>query len=125
MVGISIAGLGYGIALKVKHLGRKIVKDWRYQSIFVLALSTVFIILAQLIFNIQYFVSFGGIFPPGWFVYIAFTALALIFLLGFRTLINSILKRFKDESVLVAFIIFIIFSATTFYWLLPNYYMPV
>jgi len=126
ILGISIAGLGYGIALKIKHRGRKIIRDWRYQSIFALGLSTLFIILAQTLFNVQFFVSFGNIFPFSWFSFISFTAIAMILLLGFRTIIiNSTLKRFKEESLLVSFIVLIIFSSTTFFWLVPNYYSGI
>jgi len=126
MVGISIAGLGYGIAIKVKHLGRKIVRNWKYQSIFALALSTLFIFLAQALFNVQYYVIYEATFFPGWLIFISMTAIAMILLLGFRTIIiNSKLKRFKDESLLVSFIILIIFNSTTILWLVPNYYAGI
>jgi len=126
MVGISIAGLGYGIALKVKHLGRKIVRNWKYQSIFALALSTLLIFLAQALFNVQYYVIYEATFFPGWLIFISMTAIAMILLLGFRTIIiNSKLKRFKDESLLVSFIILIIFNSTTILWLVPNYYAGI
>jgi len=127
MLGISIAVLGYGIALKVKHLGRKIVRNWKYQSIFALALSTLLIIIAQSIFNVQYFITYdGALFTPGWFIFISFTALATVLLLGFRTIIiNSKLKRFKEESLLLSFIIMIVFSSSTMLWLVAKYYSGI
>jgi len=125
LMGISISGLGFGIALKVKHLGCKIFRNWKYQSIFALALSTLFIILAQSLFNVQIFVVMEGkMFPNGWFVFISITAIAMVLLLGYRTIIiNTKLKRFKEEFLLVAFIILIIFNITTFFWLVPKFYV--
>jgi len=125
MVGISSAGLGYGIALKLKHRGRKIVRDWRYQSIFAVALSTIFIILAQSLFSVHLFLLFKSTLPYGWLTFISFTAIAMLLLLGYRTLINNKLKRFKERSLLAAFIILIIFNVTTFYSLVPKYYAGV
>jgi len=62
----------------------------------------------------------------GWYVFITITAISMLILLGFRTLIiNSKLKNFQNESLLVSFVILVIFNATTFYWLLPNYYAGV
>jgi len=126
MHGILIAGLGYGVALKVKHLGRKIVRNWKYQSIFVLALSTLFIFLAQSLFSVHMFVVNESLLDFGWFAFISMTAIAMILLLGYRTIIiNSKLKRFQNEAILVIFIILIIFNTTTFYWLIPNYYSGI
>jgi len=126
MVGISAVGLGYGIALKIKQHGLKIFRNWKYQSIFALALSPLFITLAQSLFSVQLFISTGTMFLIGWFTFISFTAIAMILLLGFRTIIiNTKLKRFKEESLLVAFVILIIFNLTTFFWLVPKYYVSV
>ena len=123
-VAISITGLGFGIALKVKHLGRKIIRNWKYQSIFALGLSTMLILLAQSIFNIQFFVIRGEMFPAGWFIIISFTAIATILMLGYRTIIiNTVLKRFKNGALLWAFITLFVLSSTTFYWLVPQYYI--
>jgi len=123
LVGISMAGLGYGIALKVKQHGRKIIRNWKYQSIFVLALSTLFIFLAQSFFTVQRWIEVEEVFFIGWFISISFTAIAMILLLGYRTIIiNTKLKRFKEESLLVAFVILIVFNATTFYWVVSKYY---
>ena len=103
---ISIAGLGYGIAVKLKQHGGKIFRNWRYQSIFVFGLSFPLIILAQLMFNIQYWAISEQAVPAGWYTFISFTAIAMILLLGYRTIIiNSKLKQFKEESLLAAFII--------------------
>jgi len=130
MVGISTAGLGYGIVIKIKRLGRKIIRNWKYQSIFALSLSIFFIVLAQSIISVQFYVVREDI-PPllrliaaGWYTFIASTAISMVLLLGYRTIIiNTRLKRFKNSAFLWAFIILIIFSSTTFYWLLPHYYV--
>ena len=124
LMGISISGLGFGIALKVKQYGLKIVRNWKYQSIFALALSTSFIILAQSLFNVQIFlVMEGRMFPNGWFTFISFTAIAMVSLLGYRTIIiNTKLRRLKEEFLLIAFIILIILNTSTFYWLIPKFY---
>jgi len=120
---ISIIGLGFGIVLKVKQHGHKIVRDWRYQSIFTLALSFLLIIFLQAMFNVQYYLQHESFVPPGWYSFISFTAIAMILLLGYRTLINNKLKSFKERSLLTAFIILIVFNVTTFYWLVPKYYV--
>jgi len=126
LVGISTAGLGLGIVLKIKQLGRKIIRDWRTQCIFFLFLSILLIVLAQSLFNIQYFVVKGDYIAFGHFTFIAFTAISMVLLLGYRTIIiNTKLKRFQNESLLVALVILIIFSSTTFTWLVPNYYVGI
>ena len=124
MVWTSVAGLGFGIVLKVKQHGRKIFRNWKYQSIFALALSTFFIILAQSLFNVQIFlVMEGRMFPNGWFTFISFTAIAMVSLLGYRTIIiNTKLRQLKEEFLLIAFIILIILNTSTFYWLIPKFY---
>jgi len=124
LMGISIACLGYGIAIRLKQQGSKIFRNWRYQSIFAVALSFPLILLGQLIFNLQYWVVDEKFLSVGWYSFISFTAIAMVLLLGYRTIIiNTKLKRFKEESLLVALIILIIFNATTFYELIPNYYL--
>jgi len=126
ILGILIVGLGYGITIMLKKHGSKIFRNWRYQSIFAVALSFLLIVLAQLIFNIQYQVIRHEFLAAGWYSFISFTAIAMVLLLGFRTIIiNTRLKRFKEESFLGVFIILIIFNVTTFYWLIPNYYLGV
>jgi len=126
MIGISVAGLGFGIALKVKHIGRKIFRNWKYQSIFALALSFLLIVFAQAMFNVQYFLIHGSFVPPGWYSFISITAIAVVLILGYRTIIiNTKLKRFTEEFLLVAFVILIIFNASTFYWLVTKYYVAV
>ena len=126
IIGISIAFLGYGIAIKLKQHGRKIFRNWRYQSILAVALSFPLIVLAQIIFNVHYQVIQQTFLAAGWYSFISFTAIAMVLLLGYRTLIiNSKLKRFKEESLFVVFMTLIIFNATTFYWLIPNYYLGV
>jgi len=123
-MGISIACLGFGIAIKIKKHGRKIFRNWRYQSIFAVALSFPLILLGQLIFNLQYWVVDEKFLSVGWYSFISFTAIAMVLLLGYRTIIiNTKLKRFKEESLFLAFIILIIFNATTFYEIIPNYYL--
>jgi hypothetical protein len=124
MVWTSVAGLGFGIVLKVKQHGRKIFRNWKYQSIFALALSFLLIVFAQAMFNVQYFLIHRSFVPPGWYSFISFTAIAVILLLGYRTIIiNTKLKRFKEEFLLVAFVILIIFNVTTFYWLVTKYHV--
>jgi len=126
LIGISIACLGYGIAIKLKQHGSKIFRNWRYQSIFAVAISFVLIIVGQIIFNIQHWVVEGGFLAAGWYSFISFTAIAMVLLLGYRTMIiNTKLKRFKEEFLLGVFILLIIFNATTFYELIPNYYVGV
>jgi len=125
IVGISIAFLGYGIAIKLKQHGRKIFRDWRYQSIFAVGLSFILIVIAQLIYNVHLQVVQNTFLAAGWYSFISFTAIAMVLLLGFRTIINSKLKQFKEESLLGAFVILIIYNASTFYWLIPNYYQGV
>jgi len=123
MVLISTAGLIYGIVHKIKHHGRKIIRDWRYQSIFAVGLSTLVIFLAQFLFGAHFTVLGGDPIYFGWFAFISITALALVLLLGYRTIIiNFKLNRFQYELVLLSFIILIIFNTTTFYWLVVNYY---
>jgi len=127
-VGICIAGLGYGIVKRIKKRDSKILREWRYQSIFILGLSIVLLIIGQLIISVQayYSLDYGAGLFLGWYLFITITAISMLILLGFRTLIiNSKLKKFQNESLLVAFIILIIFNTTTFYWLLPNYYVGV
>jgi len=126
MVCISIIGLGFGITIKLKKQGSDIFRDWRYQSIFVVGLSFVFLILAQLVFNIQYYYIAKELISAGWYSFISFTAIAMVLLLGYRTIIiNSKLKRFKEESLFGVFIVLIILNITTFYWLVPKYYLGV
>ncbi len=126
-VGICIVGLVYGIVKKAKTHGFKIFRNWKYQSIFALSLSSLLIIISQSLISVQMFSIYGeGSIALGWYLYITITAISMLILLGFRTLIiNSKLKKFQNESLLVAFIILIIFNTTTFYWLLPNYYVGV
>jgi len=124
LVGITTVGLGFGIVIKIKQLGRKIIRNWKYQSIFALALSIVLIMLAQSVFSVQNFIVLGYPFTLGHFTFIAFTAISMILMLGYRTIIiNTRLKRFKNSAFLWAFIILIIFSSTTFYWFMPNWFV--
>jgi len=124
LVGITTVGLGFGIVIKIKQLGRKIIRNWKYQSIFALAFSIVLIMLAQSVFSIQNFIVLGYPFTIGHYTFIAFTAISMILMLGYRTIIiNTKLKRFKNSAFLWAFIILIIFSSTTFYWFMPNWFV--
>jgi len=125
-VGICIVGLVYGIVKKTKTQGFRIFRNWKYQSIFALALSIFFIILGQSFLSIQSYASLGFGIIGGWYLFITFTAISMLVLLGFRTLIiNSKLKKFQNESLLAVFIILVIFNVTTFYWLVPKYYVGV
>ncbi len=124
---ICIVGLVYGIVKKTKTHGFRIFRNWKYQSIFALSLSSLLIIISQSLISVQMFYLLGGIgINVGWYIFITITAISMLILLGFRTLIiNSKLKNFQNESLLVAFVILVIFNATTFYWLLPKYYAGV
>lgn len=125
-VGICIVGLVYGIVKKTKTYGFRIFRNWKYQSIFALALSIFFIIIGQSFISIQSYVTIGTGIVGGWYLFITITAISMIILLGFRTLIiNSKLKNIQNELLLVSFVILIIFYVTTFYWLLPKYYLVV
>jgi len=126
-VGICIVGLVYGIVKKAKTHGFKIFRNWKYQSIFALSLSSLLIIISQSLISVQMFSIYGeGSIALGWYLYITITAISMLILLGFRTLIiNSKLRKFQNESLLVAFVILVIFNATTFYWLIPKYYLGI
>ena len=125
-VGICIVGLVYGIVKKIKTQGIKIFRNWKYQSIFALTLSIFLIIIGQSFLSIQSYVTIGIGIISGWYIFITFTAISMLILLGYRTLIiNSKLRKFQNESLLVAFVILVFFNATTFYWLIPKYYLGV
>ena len=127
LIGISIGGLGYGIFRTSKKIGFKLIRNWKYQSIFILSLSILFLIAAQVIVSIQiHFVldSFKSGLWFGWYLFITITAISLFVFLGYRTLIiNSKLKKFQNESLLASFLILLAYNITTFYWLVPKYYL--
>ena len=107
-----------------KKYGLKLFRDWKYQSIFALGLSILLLILGQSLLNIQMNVIEGFWLVHGWYLFITLTAISMLLFLGFRTIIiNSKLKRFQNESLLVSLIIMFIFNTTTFYWLIPKYYV--
>ena len=126
LTGISIAGLGYGLYRASKKIGFKLIRKWKYQSIFTLSLSIVFIIAAQVIVSIQSYYGLdykAGLFF-GWYLFIAITAISMLVFLGYRTLIfNSKLKKYENESLLVTLFLLLVYNATTFYWLVPKYYL--
>jgi len=128
LTGISIAGLGYGIFRTSKKIGFKLIRNWKYQSIFTLSLSIVFLISAQVIVSIQAFYGLdykAGIFF-GWYLFITITPISMLVFLGFRTFIfNSKLKKYENESLLVSLLLLLAYNASTFYWLLPKYYLEV
>ena len=125
-VGVCIVGLVYGIIKKAKKYGFRIFRNWKYQSIFALSLSIFLIIIGQSFISIQSILIIGIGIIGGWYIFITITAISMLMLFGFRTLIiNSKLKKFQNESLLVTFVILVIFNATTFYWLIPKYYLGV
>ena len=125
-VGICFAGLVYGITKRIKQSGSKLFQDWRYASVFVLSLSILFIILGQSFISIPTYYALGFGVMSGWYLFIAITAISMLVILGFRTfIINSVLKKFHNESLLISFIILVIFNASVLFWLIPKYYLGI
>jgi len=125
-VGICLAGLVYGITKRIKQSGSKLFQDWRYASVFVLSLSILFIILGQSFISIPTYYALGFGVMSGWYLFIAITAISMLVILGFRTfIINSVLKKFHNESLLISFIILVIFNASVLFWLIPKYYLGI
>jgi len=86
----------------------------------------VLLIIGQIIISVQayYSLDYGAGIYLGWYLFITITAISMLVLLGFRTLIiNSKLKKFQYESLLASLILLFVFNATTFYWLIPKYYL--
>ena len=122
----STIGLGILILRKLYHKRLQIIYDWRYQCIFVMFLSIIIIILGQSFLNIQFYKIYGFYFTNGWYLFIALTAISILFMLGFKSLIfNFRIKKMETEFLLAEFVTLIVFSSTIFFYLLRKYYLGV